>query len=58
MKCIHNCLICRDVMPPFVTTPLLKDDNGELNSCCERCADEQFPGWREDEEEDDEKEEE
>lgn len=45
----RRCFICDGFVPPFSITPLLKDEDGNLNECCESCADEQFPGWREDE---------
>lgn len=40
-------------MPPFAITPVLEDENGDLNNCCESCADEQFPGWRDEEDDED-----
>lgn len=52
MKCVHHCLICGDTVPTFLTTPLLQDENGELNSCCEACANKNFPGWVEEDEDD------
>lgn len=53
MRCIECCLICGNRVPPFAITPVLEDENGDLNNCCESCADEQFPGWRDEEDDED-----
>lgn len=50
MSCIELCDICGDKMPIFSITPLLEDEDGNLSSCCESCADKHFPGWEDDDE--------
>ena len=45
---MSECYICEAEMPNFSVTPLLSLPDGTLVSCCEACADKEFPGWRED----------
>jgi len=47
-----TCYICDDELHPFMTTPILELPDGSFEQCCEKCADINFPGW--DEEDDDE----
>lgn len=48
-----KCYICESDLHKFMTTPLLELPDGRLEQCCEKCADEKFPGWDHDEEEGD-----
>lgn len=51
MRTLDHCIICKELVPAFSITPLLEDEKGNLNQCCEICADEHFPGWNDEEEE-------
>lgn len=46
--CNGQCYICDCALPKFVITPALELPDGTLEQCCEICADENFPDWRED----------
>lgn len=46
-----NCYICEKLLSMFLTTPLLELPDKSLVECCEECADKQFPGWDEDDDE-------
>ncbi len=50
-KKMSECYICEKGLHKFMTTPLLELPDGRLEQCCEECADKNFPGW--DDEEDD-----
>lgn len=41
----NNCYICEGPIENFSITPLLELPDGSLRSCCEKCADREFPGW-------------
>ena len=45
------CYICDSELHRFMTTPLLELPDGNMKQCCEKCADKNFPGWDEDDEE-------
>lgn len=53
---LNNCHICDEILKPFLITPLLECNPGEFYEICESCADTEFPGWKEDDEEIDEEE--
>jgi len=42
------CYICDSQLHAFMLTPILKLPNDDLAQCCEKCADREFPNWRED----------
>lgn len=47
------CYICeKEKLHAFMITPLIQLEDGEIEQCCEKCADENFPGWSEEEEDD------
>lgn len=48
-----DCYICECELHNFITTPILELPNGDFAQCCETCADREFPGW-DDEDEDEE----
>jgi formate dehydrogenase maturation protein FdhE len=52
MNCVDNCAICGEGMPSFSIIPLFEDEEGNLYPMCECCANENFPGWEDDDEED------
>jgi hypothetical protein len=35
-----------------MTTPILRLPDGSMEGCCEKCADREFPGWDNEDEED------
>lgn len=49
------CYICDAELHKFMTTPILEFPDGTLKQCCEDCADKEFPGW-DDEDDDNERE--
>ncbi len=49
-----QCYICDSELSDFMTTPFLELPDGMIEQCCEECADREFPGW--DEEDNDEEE--
>jgi len=47
-----KCYICDSNLHAFMTTPILELPDETFEQCCEKCADEKFPGWDEEEDED------
>ena len=44
-----KCFICKkNPIGPFSITPILDLGNGKYEQCCEKCADKEFPDWRDD----------
>ncbi len=54
MKDQEICYICDSELHKFMITPALELPDGRLEQCCELCADREFPGWREEDEDEDE----
>ena len=48
---LETCYLCKAELHPFMTTPTLELPDRTLEECCEECANREFPGW-DDEEED------
>lgn len=46
---MDRCYICEAELHSFMTTPILELPNGTYEACCETCANEQFPGWDDEE---------
>lgn len=40
------CFICEDLLYKFIITPLLETPDKKLHQICEKCADENIPNWR------------
>lgn len=49
---MDTCYICDSELPYFMTTPILEIPDGTYQQFCEKCADREFPGWREDDDSD------
>ena len=47
---MNSCYICGEELHNFMTTPILELPDGSMEQCCETCADKEFPGWDEEEE--------
>ncbi len=45
---MNNCFFCENLLSAFLTTPLIQTPDGTLHSCCENCADKNFPNWDDD----------
>jgi protein-arginine kinase activator protein McsA len=48
------CYLCQKELHVFMTTPILETPDGKLQQICEECADKNFPGWDDEEDEEDE----
>lgn len=48
---VNFCYICNGELYKFMTTPVLELPDGSFAECCEDCADREFPGWEEEEDE-------
>lgn len=46
----EKCYICDSELHKFMTTPALSISDGTFEQCCEKCADEIFPGWNDEDE--------
>lgn len=46
-----NCVLCDAGISVFSITPILQNEDGDTGQICEPCANENFPGWEEDEDE-------
>lgn len=49
MTNFEECYICEKKLHKFMTTPLLLLPDKTYELCCEECADREFPGWEEEE---------
>lgn len=45
------CYLCQKELNKFMTTPILETPYKKLQQICEECANINFPGWNDDEEE-------
>jgi hypothetical protein len=52
-KFTENCYICESPLPKFITTPILELPDGSLEQCCKSCANKEFPGYDDDNDEND-----
>lgn len=43
------CVLCDSYLGAFAITPILKNENGNTGQICVPCANENFPGWKDDE---------